>query len=262
MQRKIDIAFVDIDWTIFDHSNGNHVFDFESIEALNKLHEQGVKIVICTARAYHSVEQIGILNYLKVDGMIINNGGLIVFDNQIIYQNRISEEKLNAFCEMTLNLGLNVEIIEPFTCSLIKELDQNVLNLFATYQEDMPVVKDYHGQKPVSLLLFAPEEYDDFYLKNLPEGMQYFRFHPYGVDIVEKEHLKGDAVKFVLNYLRIPKEKSISFGDDIPDISMFKETGMSFCLINGKEEAKEAASEVIPEVFNHGVRITLEKYFL
>ena len=187
---------------------------------------------------------------------------MVIVDDKIIYQNEITPEKIVQIAEIALKYDTNLEIIEPFSCSLIKKADQNVFNLYSTYYEDTPIISDFHDKKAIALMLFAPIELDEKIKQELPEGISYFRFHPFGVDIVEIPHEKGDAVNKVLDYLDIDKSLSVSFGDDLGDISMFLATGTSYCMGNGKEEAKLAASEIIPPITEQGVKKTLEKYYL
>ena len=65
----VQIIFVDIDGTLLNHRKG-HVFDTLSIESLKKAQKDGIKVVITTARAYHTVEQIGLLKMIKPDALI------------------------------------------------------------------------------------------------------------------------------------------------------------------------------------------------
>ena len=63
----------------------------------------------------------------------------------------------------------------------------------------------------------------------------------------------------MLDYLNIKKEDSLAFGDDIADISMFENVGISVALANGRQEAKEKATFVSDEVWNSGVKKALKK---
>ena len=58
MQNKqIKILFVDIDWTILDHTN-NHTYDKDSLLALCEAQKRGVKVFYCTARPLYSLNAI------------------------------------------------------------------------------------------------------------------------------------------------------------------------------------------------------------
>ena len=257
MKNKIAIIFVDIDWTIYSHRDG-HDFDLESISALKKCQQKGIKVFICTARPYHSVKLTGLLDLFTPDGLILSNGGLVIYNNEIIYEKVFDQNKFEKMCEVVIKHCLTLEGVEPFTRFLIAPKTAYVDHTFATYFETIPPVEDYHHRHIIASMLFASIEDDEYLLKELPEGLYYYRFHPYAVDVLEKAHDKGEGVKFVLNYFHIHKRNAMAFGDDYGDITMFQEVKWSICLANGREECKKAAKIITSEVWNHGVKIALE----
>ncbi len=256
--NKIDIIFVDIDWTIFDHSNRPSVFDYESFETLKKAQHKGIKVFFNTARPFHSVAQIKILDYFKPDGMILSNGGLVLYNDEILYSSDIEPRVFEKICSKALELNLNIEGIRYRDCFLIKEIDEKVESLFATYPEDVPAVEDYHNQKTMGICLFAPREYDEEFSKILPNNYVYFRYHEFGVDIAPAPHDKGEAIKIVLDKLNISKENAMAIGDDVVDISMFKQVKYGVAMANGHDDVKAAATYVTAHVKEHGVKKILE----
>ena len=112
MDQNIKIIFVDIDWTILSHYKGKHVFDKASIRALKKAQKRGVKVCICTARAYHSVVYTGLLKIFKPDGLIISNGGLVMIDDKIIKEINFTEKNYQKMIDVANELGLTMQITE------------------------------------------------------------------------------------------------------------------------------------------------------
>ena len=92
MNKKIKILFLDIDWTILSHRTRPGIYDDESIETIKEIQNSGVKVFICTARAYHSVKHINLFDKFIPDGLILCNGGLIIYNGGIIYENRLDNE--------------------------------------------------------------------------------------------------------------------------------------------------------------------------
>ena len=253
------IIFVDIDWTIYNHQDG-HNFDIESIEALKECQNKGIIVFICTARPYHSVKQTGLLDIFTPDGMILSNGGYIIYQNEIIYELRFDNDRYEKIVEVTLKHHLTMEVVEPFDRFLIAPKTIDVDRAFATYYEDMPEIRDYHNAHVVALMLFAEEKYDEVLQKEYPEGTLYYRFHENAVDVLDKPHDKGTSVKFVIEeYFKIKKENTYAFGDDLGDISMFNEVGTSIALGNAKEEVKDVATYITSEVWNQGVKKALKE---
>ena len=258
MKNKIKIIFVDIDWTIFSHKDGDHVFDMASIEALKEAQKKGILIFLCTARPYHSVKLTGLLDMFTPDGMILANGGIIIYDNKVIYEKVFDQKKFEKICEVVLKYKLNLEAVEPYDRFIIAPKTDYIDALFDTYYETIPPVEDYHNRHIIACMLFATEEYDEVLQKEFPKGILYYRFHPYGVDVLEKAHDKGEGVEFVLNYLQIHKRNAMAFGDDSADITMFQAVEHSIALANAKEDCKAAAKLITSEVWNSGVAVALK----
>ncbi len=259
MKEDIKIVFTDIDCTIFDHSRPPSRFDKRSIRELNRIQKKGVKVFLCTARPYHSLEQIKLLDLIEPDGLIVANGGLVIVDGKIIYQTKILPNEFEWFCELALKYNANVEGIRPYDCFLIKEDDEAVKALFSTYPEEIPQVEDYHNQEVIGLTLFMHKDLDDELRPQLPKDYYYFRYHDYGVDVSNEMHEKGRGVREVLNYLGISKENAMAIGDDLQDIDMFKEVKFKVAMGNAKEEVKNSSTHITKTVTKHGVKSILRK---
>lgn len=259
MKEDIKIVFTDIDCTIFDHSRPPSRFDKRSIRELNRIQKKGVKVFLCTARPYHSLEQIKLLDLIHPDGLIVANGGLVIIDDKIIYQTKIEAKEFEWFCELALKYHANVEGIRPYDCFLIKEEDEAVHSLFKTYPEEIPPVEDYHNQEVIGLTLFLHRDYDEEFRPQLPKEYYYFRYHDYGVDVSNEPHEKGKGVREALKYLGISKDKAMAIGDDLQDIDMFKEVKFKVAMGNAREEVKNESTHITKTVTKHGVKSILRK---
>ncbi len=262
MSNDIKIIFVDIDWTIFNHSSLPSFYDLESIDALKKAQKQGVKVFINTARPYHSVEQIRLQELFIPDGMILCNGGLILYEDNVLYSSDIAVEDFERLSKLALDNGLNLQGIRLRDSFMIAEENEAVKSLFTTFPEDMPGVEDYHGQKTVGICLFAPKEYDELFKNNIPKDYVYFRYHDYGVDIAPGPHDKGEAIKIVLNSLNISKDFAMAIGDDIVDIAMFKQVKYGIAMGNGHEDVLKNAHHITSHINEHGVKRVIEEFVL
>lgn len=259
MKNDIKIIFTDIDCTIFDHSRPPSRFDFRSIRELKRVQKKGIKVFLCTARPYHSLEQIKLLDYITPDGLILANGGIVIIDDKIIYQTTIKPKEFEWFCELALKYNANVEGIRPYNCFLIKEEDEAVHALFATYPERIPPVEDYHGQEVIGMTLFMHKDLDEEVVPQLPKDYYYFRYHDYGVDVSNEIHEKGKGVRVALNYLGISKDNAMAIGDDLQDIDMLKEVKYAIAMGNAKDEVKDASTHITKTVTKHGVKAILRK---
>ena len=216
--------------------------------------------MVCTARPYHSVKQVGLFDVFTPDALICANGALVLAGEEIVHKDVFDKVKFEKLCELVISLGLTMEATLAFDRFLIAPETEYVSKLYATYYEDTPEVMDYHNQEIITAMLFAPEEYDAQMLANLPEGVSYFRFDTYGVDIFDIPHYKGNGVKIVLNHYGFSKEDALAFGDDLGDVSMFEEVKYGFAMANGKQELLEKAYAIIPPVFESGIKQAFINY--
>ena len=262
MERNIKIIFVDIDWTILNHSSFPSFYDLASIEALKEAQRQGVKVFINTARPYHSVKQIKLFDLIKPDGMILSNGGVVISNEEVLYASYIAPKDFETICEVASKYNLNLEGIRLYDCFLIKEYDEYTKALFSTYPEDIPEVEDYHNQDTIGINLFAPKEFDQYFIDVLPDNFMFFRYHDYGVDIAPNPHDKGEAIKIVLDKLQISKDEAMAIGDDTVDISMFNAVKYGVAMANGKKEVLDSATHIARHIDEHGVKGIIEELVL
>ncbi|KAJ3616755.1 hypothetical protein Zmor_009046 [Zophobas morio] len=71
------------------------------------------------------------------------------------------------------------------------------------------------------------------------------------------EASKGNAVKFVANHLKVNLEKTIVFGDNFNDISMFEVAGRSVAMDNASQAVKNKATNITGSVLEAGVSMYL-----
>ena len=258
MSRPYKIVFTDIDWTLISHRKKPPIYDKSSIRYLKKLQKEGVKVFICTARPFHSVNQIRFFDYFKPDGMILSNGGYIIVDDKIIYDTPMDKEEFEMICELANKHKLNIEGIRHYNCFLINNNLDNVKKLFATYPEEVPPVEDYHNQSVIGVTLFSTKEYDDIFLKALKNDVYFFRYHDNGVDLASVLHDKGVAIKKVLEFYNYSKDDALAIGDDLQDISMFESVKYGVAMGNARPEVKEKATYVTKDIAKHGVKYALK----
>lgn len=259
MQNKYQIIFVDLDWTLLNHRT--HDFDYESIKALNKAHDRGISVFICTARPYQSLELTGILNHLKVDGLVTTNGAVVIFNDQVIYSKNFKKEDLLKIIEVSHKHGFTLELASEKDRFFTKSGDNEyVESFFKIFAEKKPEIRNYTDENISEVLLFSPEEYDSILLKEYPKGINIYRFFPSASDLNYSPTNKDEGIKKALKYLKISKRKAIGIGDDIGDIPMFKAVNLSIAMGNAKEKAKKKAKFTTKNIDESGVKYALE-YF-
>ena len=250
--QNIKIVFFDIDWTLYDHKN--NCFNEKSIDAIKNMQNKGIKIILCTARPYHSMLHLGTLDLIKPDGYIVSNGGATFLYDELLDTLYFKDDDIELIYNLAKKYHLAMEMVGPKERFLVTPKTKEVDELFSVYKEVIPTFRPYFkGQKVVAALLFAKNEYDEVFLSSLPDNIYYKRYAEAGVDIIPEVRLKSKGVNIILNKLNIKKENALAFGDDVQDISMFSSVGYSICLNNGNNLAKESATYICDDIYNDGV---------
>ena len=261
MKKSYRIAFIDIDWTILNHKD--HSFDMPSIESIKKMQEKGVLIYFCTARTYISAKNTGLFGLIKPDGMICTNGGLIFVEDKLIKAKTYPKDIVKAVLKTANRHHVVLEFATIKEKYFTNEINQYVLNYHSIYYEKMPEVRKNAIGDVTEILAFIPEKYDEKLIQELPEGIRYYRYDAFGVNLSYYQNQKGDAVACLLNYLRIDKDEALAIGDSEDDISMFEAVGTAIAMGNAKTDlVKEKATIVTDTIDDHGVATIIANLIL
>lgn len=82
------------------------------------------------------------------------------------------------------------------------------------------------------------------------------------VEINNKDAHKGVALQRLAEYLNIPMEETMAFGDGLNDFSMLQTAGLGVAMANGHPTVKAAAKAVTLSCDEEGVAAGIEKYCL
>ena len=74
---------------------------------------------------------------------------------------------------------------------------------------------------------------------------------------------KGEALKWLSNYLNIDIKETIAIGDDYNDESMLKEAGLSCCVKSAHDGIKKISKYICEkDYFEGSVKEVIEKFIL
>ena len=245
----------DVDGTLRDTTT--HEVSSSTLEALHKLTEQGYKIVISSGRGVDSLESTGIMDQANWSAYICNNGQIILDkDKHVLYKKTMDPDAVRKVLEIADRLGYAV------TCKahprfITKEPDENVLRAQAFFGNKIPGVGEYHGQEVDAMNVFGDIGYDyhDFMgikgITVLPGESSYSDFVIEGVS-------KASAISFLQDYFKTPK--SVSFGDSLNDVDMFKHCDINIAMGQGNDYLKSLASYVTTDTNNNGIYNACKHY--
>ena len=260
MNQPIRIAFFDIDWTLFDHKNER--WSYQSIEAIKVLKKKGIKVILCSARPFHSMDVFGVFRLgIRWDGYISSAGACAYADEKFLRKTLIAPNRVRDFLALVKKENLTCEIVEPLTRKLAFPQTDISKEYYERFKECVPPVLSYEGEEVTGINLFSHEDTDPIFISAFPDFV-FYRYATMANDVSGEPHHKGDAIEVVLKHYGLTKEEAIAFGDDYQDITMAEHVGAFVAMNNGKDEVKKVASFVCPDVWDDGVYYGLKHYAL
>ena len=72
-------------------------------------------------------------------------------------------------------------------------------------------------------------------------------------ELINRRFDKGRGIKAVCDYLGVPLQDSIGFGDSDNDLQMTDVVGISVCMANGSASLKQRCDRIAPSVYEDGI---------
>ena len=262
----IKMLVLDIDGTIY---RKNFSASDAVKNALKKLTEDGIKVVLATGRMFSAT--IPIAKDIGLDSPIVcYQGGLIkecAENGKILLQKDVPEKyareiirilrEKDIHCNLYMNDGLVVEndneTIKRYTdernvrytvVNNFDDIDLKNINKMLAIDTDVKKIEDLQKQ-------LAQQYSKDLYI---------IRSTPHFCEISNIEATKGNAVRYLADLWNIKKEEIMAVGDQDNDIEMLKAAGIAVAMGNGTEELKKIADYVTDTVENDGVVKAIQKF--
>lgn len=266
MQKKI--IFLDIDGTLT--VLGSNTPPESALRAIRSARGQGHLVFLCTGRNYDMLKPL--LSY-GFDGVVASAGGYIRCGEQVIYDCPMTQGQQQLVLSTLEENGIfrTVECLDgSFTDDGFKEFlkehagengNSELLRWRKQVEEELNIrsMEEYAGQPVYKVVVMSP---DLERLKKAEKKLgQEFLFciqdeEIHGIvngELINRKFNKGKAVERVCEYLQIPVEDSIAFGDSMNDKEMMEMAGYSVCMENGSEILKKLADEICPRVEQDGL---------
>ena len=245
----VKIIFSDFDETLLNYHSEKNYFDDYQIDVLKRLHDKGILFCIVTGRNVHFFDQFSnLLSY--IDYILASNGSCIydVRNNKYIYQKFIGEKEviklLDYINDHHFDMFYNSNGVQVFNDNIVdyKTCEQVILSFKDVYLES--VLDDIRDIPYV------------VYNNICRHGSRYT------IDVNDSSVSKGNAVKYLCQYLAVDIHDTIAFGDSDNDVSMFYVVGKSISVGNGTNRIKKIANLVTLSSEENGVFKYIDEYFL
>lgn len=262
----IKLIATDIDGTLV--KDGTLQIDPEYMTVVDKLIRKGIHIVVCSGRQFVSEQKL--FAPIRDELLYITDGGTVVRTPKEILQVSIMPEDVwKGMCKMVHEDLPDCEcyISTPDIGYAENENSRMFRWLRDSYGYDICAVKDLIDHSPADVIkftvyhpsaceekctpLFIPAWKDKSLLA--PSGREWVDCNPLGVS-------KWTALSHLQEYLGILPEETCTFGDNLNDIEMLENAGLSFAVSNSREEVRAAAKELCPPYWENGVLQMLKRF--
>lgn len=247
MKNKFDgyVIFSDLDGTLL---NDNKEVSKENKKAIEYFIENGGKFSIATGRAIDSVSKY--IESVKTDLPIITYNGGTIYDynkKKIISEKVLDKDKKALACKIADDYeNIGVEIYVGKDVYVLK--DNGVSDRQATrllnLKYDVPeniFNLSWNKITTVGKIGLMDEVESEFYNKYKTKAI---RSGECFVEIVPDNASKGDALNEIIKTYNLDKKKVICAGDNMNDLELLMEAGISFCPENASNEVKKYANHI------------------
>ena len=271
------LLFTDLDGTLL--TDDKQILD-DDMKAIEGMLERGHKLVLCTGRPLASAKQLAQKYGFDKPGffLVSFNGGLI-YDyatEQAILTRYIPVEEVKFIMDAAHRYGMHAHTYSGDY--VVSEYETEQLKTYCRLMKmDYVVVNDireYYGdfinvvvKPPIKVNIITPFDHSslvDFRaeMRKTTEGKLFDVFSK--PEMLEFSHMlsnKGDAVRFMADFYKVPVADTIAVGDEENDCPMIEAAGVGVAVANASPVAKAAADYVTINDNNHSaIAEVIEKF--
>lgn len=265
---KYKVLVLDIDGTLCDSQK---VITQPTKDAISKLQDQGVTVVIASGRPVYGVmPSAKELKLEQRNGYILAfNGGRIIncTTDEIIVDTILPDHFAPRIEKMAREYGCSLMSYEGNQVITINADDQYV-QLEARIN-GLPVkqIKSFepYATYPMNKMIVTGdgdylEKLEPVFAKAFPE-LNVYRSEPFFLEMLPKGIDKAKSLSVLLKHLHLTREEMVACGDGFNDKTMIEYAGMGVAMANAQDAVKEVADFVTKSNDEDGVVYAIEKLF-
>lgn len=257
----IKAIFFDIDGTLLSFKT--HAVPQSTIDAINAVRAQGIKVFLATGRLKKQVQDLGGLEF---DGFITVNGAYcVITDNEVIFKRLIPKEELNSLIAYQENVTQFSYAFMVQEGSFVNDVNDAVTNIARLVEVPVPPVRNLREMVEDEVLqvnLYVDKELEERIMEEAFVSCSASRWHPTFADVNIKGIDKSTGIDKFLEYYDIDKSETMAFGDGGNDIEMLKHVGIGVAMGNAGDNVKAVADYITDSVDEDGVANALRHFGL
>ena len=266
------IAF-DLDGTLF---NDKKEVTPATLKTLERAAEMGIEIVPATGRFWNAVpENVKAMKFVRY--VISLNGAQIadVAEMKSLADFTIPVERAETMCRVFEELPVLFDFVADGMGYMkrgqydripeisIGDWQTKIMQAMRKPVDDIyEALRQYKGIQKMQIYTLDKTLRENL-LKSLPHVFPNALFTssvPNNIEINDLEANKGSGLKFLAEYLGVPLESTLAFGDGLNDISMIQLAGTGVAMGNAADEVKEIADYITLDCNNDGVSEGIKKF--
>jgi Cof subfamily protein (haloacid dehalogenase superfamily) len=258
--HRIKAVFFDIDGTLISFKTGK--IPESTQNALKKLREKGIKVIVATGRSVNSLHHI---SHLEFDGFITFNGAYCVTTSrELISRNTIDPADIRSLIRYAEEAPLSYSLMYENKVE-INDATEEVVGMYAHINIPVPPVHDKEHIDTENVLqaniFLRPEAEAEFMAKVMPNSTA-SRWTPLFADVNGGGITKKLGIENFCRYFGIDTADTMAFGDGGNDITMLKFVKIGVAMGNANDAVKDVADFVTAEVDEHGIEQALTHFGL
>lgn len=265
--QDIQLIALDCDGTLI---NDQGRITERTQQALITAQKQGIKVALVSGRPrtgfHYETEALQLHQHHGLIGAY--NGGLVldVTTGETRFKKGINLVEAREF--LTAIQDLNLTYIVDYDGKLYTNTPDNQYvqheshahRLELVYEPKLHEVIDF---QPVKILLTQDPDYIDTITPNIQnlcgENLHTIRSTPFYLEITARGVNKSHALDHICQAIGIQKRNVIAFGDQLNDMEMLRDAGISVAMGNATQEIKDIA-DIITDDNNHdGIATVIEE---
>ena len=248
-RKNINVYLFDVDGTLCVDG----VISDSSKDAIQELRDEGNLVMLATGRCQGQLKEI--VDQVKVDGFVQNNGAYAFMGKEILYESPINPETIWKLH----NDGLNIAVLTKDR--YVRFINTN--KAFKKFAESLKIEEPKKADTNVIdhdkiySLTISALNLEDIHPRRYPE-LRFIKVSDYGYDVVNKGTTKASVFSIIKN--KYPQGHIIAFGDNMNDYEMLDEADLSVSMQGAPDECKKVSSFVTKTAENNGIEFAVNNF--
>lgn len=255
MNKKL--LFFDIDGTLLDEKTGK--IPDSAVEAIRKARENGHLAFINSGRTASFIG--GETDKIEFDGKLCGCGTYIEYQGKVLEHRTLSKELQKKVLKMLRDCRIDA-VVEGRYKNYFDVYEKIWVKEFRDFAENYPFPCGTWEEEDIDFDKFfmyktADSDFETFH-KELEHDFDFIDREQGFYEVLPKGCSKANSIRYIVEYLGMSMEDTISFGDSNNDLPMFECTNISVGMGNGSKGVLEKVTFVTKSLEKDGIWYAME----